>query len=114
MKLLHFLIFLLVTFCLVSCVNSKKIVYFQGSDAMEGSFERVNYQNRIQPDDILDINISSQNPEAAAPFNQQVLFSTMQNGKAPEPDPIDSYQKKNYLVNKEGNIEFPILGILLL
>ena len=74
---------------------------------MTGSFQVGDYENRIQPDDVLDINVTSQNPEAAAPFNQQILYSTMQ---AAQSGQSDSFKKQNYLVDKQGNIEFPILG----
>jgi polysaccharide export outer membrane protein len=67
----------------------------------------VNYDVKIQVDDVLDINISSQNPEAAAPFNQQVLYGTMAGGVSGS---ADALKVKNYLVDKEGNIEFPVLG----
>ena len=50
----------------------------------------------IQPDDVLSITVTCSTPELAAPFN---LFSEGATGL-------------KYLVDREGNIEFPVLGTI--
>lgn len=50
----------------------------------------------IQPDDLLGITVTSSTPELAAPFN---LFSEGKSGL-------------KYVVDRNGNIEFPVLGTI--
>ena len=50
----------------------------------------------IQPDDCLGITVTSSTPELAAPFN---LFSEGKSGQ-------------QYVVDRNGNIEFPVLGTI--
>ena len=50
----------------------------------------------IQPDDCLGITVTSSTPELAAPFN---LFS-------------DGKSTHEYVVDRNGNIEFPVLGTI--
>lgn len=83
------------------------MLYFQNSDQLPSKMPAVNYDLKIQIDDILDINISSQNMEAVAPFNQQLLIGTIGGAATGS---ADAFSIRNYIVDKEGNIEFPILG----
>ena len=53
----------------------------------------------VQVDDCLGIHISCENPALAAPFN---LI----------PETADAEQVHTYLVNKDGMIDFPVLGAL--
>ena len=81
-----------------SCVSKKKMVYFQQKEVAKVLDSVQNYEPRIQPSDLLYINVSTVDIEAAAPFN---LYESVGTGM---PKPI------NYLVNKEGEINFPVLG----
>lgn len=94
------LLFLIIS--LVSCASREKIVYMQGN--LKGS-DTSNFQTIIQPDDVLFIVISSENPEVAAPYNLKdvVLQSNSE-------ESIQSQRTQTYIVDKEGNIEFPIIG----
>ncbi len=81
-----------------SCVSSKKMVYFENESAT--SIENIaKYEVKIQPDDLLDINVSSVNPTAAIPFN---LYESAANINNPKP--------LLYLVDSEGTISFPVIG----
>ena len=94
---------ILVIFVLLfsSCVSSKKIIYFQDNDT---EIRRETFQNlgpSIGVDDLLTINISTIDAEAALPFN---LYESQSNIGAPKPIP--------YLVNMKGEIDFPVIGTL--
>jgi polysaccharide biosynthesis/export protein len=93
---LYFLLFVAV----VSCVPKKKILYLQGNPG-GGNSSISNYEPIIQPDDMLYIGITSQNPEAVEVFNQGTTNASNL-----------ERQRGTYLVSRDGNIEFPILGTL--
>lgn len=86
----------------VSCTNTKKAVYF--SDQKNGSFEAPAIPKLvIQNNDLLSISVSSLNPEASAIFNQP-------NNAAANSNTTTTVAATGYLVDGEGNIQFPFLG----
>jgi polysaccharide biosynthesis/export protein len=101
---LHCYIILMILLAGVSCTNTKKAVYFSGQ--RNGSFEAPAIPKLvIQNNDLLSISVSSLNPEASAVFNQ------------PNNPPVGNNNNSNttttatgYLVDGEGNIQFPFLG----
>lgn len=94
-----FLILLLATL-LTGCASSKKINYFQDRDELTSKETIVNYQPLIQYGDMLNIIVSSIEPELAVPFN---LFE-MQDNRMVRQIP--------YLVNVDGEINFPLFGMV--
>ncbi len=94
-----------------SCAVPKNISYFQDIDDLTEKQRELmtqTYNPKICPDDLLTINVSSWDPTVAAPYNppaysyynqgeQQVNTATIQN-------------VYTYLVDKEGYINFPVLG----
>lgn len=101
----------LLCFLLVSsCVSRKEIAYFQNLDKLEDRIEE-NHQNslKIKPNDLLTINVSAPEQEAAMPFNLPVV-GMPQNGINESLDVNGRQQMQTYLVDSEGDIEFPILG----
>lgn len=102
-------IFLVLLCCvLVSCHTSKKVVYMQ--DATDRAIEQIiaNQGIAIQPKDILSIVVSSKNPELVQGLNLPML--TFQAGSSTTSSYM--YRLLGYLVDMEGNIDFPILGKL--
>ncbi|MBR5038671.1 MAG: polysaccharide biosynthesis/export family protein [Prevotella sp.] len=92
-----------VTLLLASCGSTKDIVYFQGVDELDLSPSKGLYDARIFPKDMLMINVSTTDPEAAKPFNlnyQQNLTNSI------------NTQLYGYLVDNDGNINFPMIGML--
>jgi polysaccharide export outer membrane protein len=95
---------LLLTVILSACNSQKKIAYMQDLDKAN-KLAKIP-ELTIQPQDMLSIVVSSKEPDLAVPFNL----------------PIISYQGAGetyvqqrilgYIVDKEGNIDFPILGTL--
>ncbi len=69
----------------------------------------VSYNPVLQPDDVLFIVVSSQNPEVAAPYN---LNSVAIQGTSEES--FERSRLQTYIVDKEGDIEFPSIGTIKL
>ena len=102
-KGLFFLVALLTM--LASCGTPKDIAYFQDAEQHE-SYKNVNKKDVfIHRDDLLSIVVNSQAAEAALPFNLP-MASYYVGG-------VDAYGQHRilgYLVDKEGFIDFPVLG----
>ncbi len=105
MKKLFILLFIF-PIVFTSCLPKKEIIYLQGMQNSDNS--STNYEPLIQRDDILYINISSQEAEAVVAFNLDAQTSKDLNTSS------SGYtsQKQSYLVDNLGNIEFPILGTI--
>lgn len=83
-----------------SCVTPKKVFYLQDMNdttqiELENRFEAV-----ISPYDELDIWVSCSDKELAEPFNVMLR----------ERDYSGSYARRGYLVDVNGDIEFPVIG----
>ena len=88
-------------FSVTSCTSAKKSVYFivvyDGLVRATPEPEAV-----IQKSDILSISVSSLNPEASLIFNTPNLPTSTIN--------VQGTQYWGYLVNSEGQIQFPVIG----
>lgn len=82
-----------------SCVSKKEMVYLQDADGIDAIEAIVKVEPKIQQNDILSINVSAMDAEAALPFN---LFEAGNATSVPKPI--------TYLVNSDGEINFPVLG----
>lgn len=110
MKLISRFIFLLVLFALAGCNSYKNVPYFKdaATDKNTASINNQLYDARIMPKDLLSITVSSSEPEAAAPYNQTVPTNfSVQNRNTYSQELLQTY-----LVDNNGNIDFPILGKL--
>ncbi len=105
-------VFLFVSIALVmlsSCESRKNFVYLQDM------FPNIKYpagsqpEAVIQPDDRLDITVSCKNSELAVPFNTTGGY-TINSGNVPTSE--TKTQEKGYRVDRSGNIQFPVLGVL--
>lgn len=96
------LLMLLLSMLLFSCASREKLVYLQNEFNAQNVTQ---FQTRIQPDDVLMIIISSENPEVAAPYN---LKNVVLQSNSEESSQMQRTQ--TYIVDVEGNIEFPVLG----
>ncbi|WP_423997239.1 polysaccharide biosynthesis/export family protein [Maribacter sp. IgM3_T14_3] len=89
-----------------SCGNMKKSTYFyEAPDSIYNSSQFENLEDTLNENDLLSISVSSVNKEAADMFNtsNQVGASTATVSGV-------LGQASGYLVDKTGNIRFPILG----
>ncbi|UMY65819.1 MULTISPECIES: polysaccharide biosynthesis/export family protein [unclassified Flavobacterium] len=93
----------------VSCAPKEKIVYYNAGAQESNS----SYESRIKSDDLLMITVLSPDNDAATlPFNLQASYA-LSTGSGQNVNPqLLEYQ--SYLVDKKGEIEFPIIGTLKL
>lgn len=91
---------------LSSCVSSKNAVYFNNlNDTVFNNVVTADIEPVIQNNDLLSISVSSLNPEATLIFNTPNV-PNITTGTATS----SISQTTGYLVNKDGNIQFPVLG----
>lgn len=93
-----------------SCASQKQISYLQ--DVPDDYRQKVvqDYDIRIRPDDLLSIMVNSKDPELVQMFNLPMVSYQITNsttGYAGGQNRI-----LGYLVDKEGNIDFPQLGVI--
>jgi len=99
-----------------SCGASKsEIVYFQGLDQkgeIPNSEELTNLN--IKPNDQLSITVAASEQTAAAPFNLTIMGMNSLGSNVGGGVQFGGSQQmlQAYLVDNEGNIEFPVLGTL--
>lgn len=99
---------------LSSCLVSKKVVYVNDMqpDTIYGVMEPPAL--RIQKSDRLSIVVSAKSPELAVPFNQGLgNYQVNEQGNV-STNSFSTVTEKGYLVDDNGDIEFPILGTLKL
>ncbi len=101
-----FAVVLLLAF-VTSCVTKKEILYLQDIERLDGATAALQNSPVISPNDILQIQVSSYDMEASAPFNLVAPTQNIQTG-----DYVAGRQAQGYLVNNDGTIEFPVLGTL--
>ncbi|MCA5004132.1 polysaccharide biosynthesis/export family protein [Sphingobacterium bovistauri] len=91
-----------------SCLVSKKIVYLKDLNPAESYSVAPIPPLRIQNNDRLSIQVSAKHTELTAPFNnKEGVYAITEQGNT-FPTIID----RGYLVDQQGNIEFPGLGTL--
>jgi polysaccharide biosynthesis/export protein len=102
-------IFFILLFLFFSCASKKDIVYYQNIDGTNIPQNTASYEVKIQPDDLLMIIVSAEDPEIAIPFNLAVVSLPNANNLQAA---TNQQTIQSYLVDRNGNIEFPVLGKL--
>lgn len=90
-------------FVFSSCASRTDMAYLNDLGNLKTIDSKVDYEVKLQKDDLLSIIVSAENPEVTYPFNLpqiQVNYS------------VEGSQAsiKTYLIDKEGYIDFPVLG----
>lgn len=90
-----------------SCVSHEQLLNFTHGPEFPDTLQMINNlpQLKIQPDDLLSIKVRALEPTTAAPFN--IDPPNLVNVGAGGARPL-----LGFLVNREGTIDFPILGTL--
>lgn len=101
MKKNHFPIIVLLLLILQSCTTKKQILYLQDVDQYS-NVDLTYATAKIQPNDILRIDVSDLNPLVAAPFNVNSGSSALSS--------VEMMKLTGYLVTPQGNITMPILN----
>ena len=111
---------LLWTLCIfsLSCVDTRKFVYFNNIQDTTLRGTDPHFESVIQKNDLLSINVSSLNPQASSIFNlpaQAGTSSTLSTSAAGANGaimPTGTAQTLGYLVAADGTIKFPVLGTI--
>tara|TARA_R110002020_G_scaffold434476_2_gene644592 strand:- start:1572 stop:2360 length:789 start_codon:yes stop_codon:yes gene_type:complete len=107
------LLVITVLWLFASCVSRKDTTYFYEPDELVSPATiEINQQFKkyltVQPNDELTITVSAIEQEAAIPFNPPIVGSGNVSGGSVSVS--GGNQLQTYLVDQEGNIEFPVLG----
>ena len=89
-----------------SCASSKKVVYLQDVVPLKQQDIEQKYEVYIHNDDLLAIMVNSKNPELALPFNMPMVAYQLGSESGGQQRVL------GYLVDTNGDIDFPILGKL--
>ena len=88
----------------VACSAPKEVLYLQDISLIKEEPINKSYEVIIHKDDLLAIIVNSKDPELALPFNMPLISYQIGNQN------IGQQRLVGYLVNQDGNIDFPILG----
>lgn len=92
---------------LTSCISTKKVTYFENKDEINTALSKTLYDAKIMPKDILQIQVFTMTPEAAEPFNLMKGMTSQTTSNSNSQNSVYSY-----LVDNEGNIDYPIIGVV--
>ncbi|MDR1722515.1 MAG: polysaccharide export protein [Tannerella sp.] len=106
MKQIVFILMTVAMYMLSSCATPTDVVYFQDARDYENYKNIEQFDVYIHQDDLLAIMVNSQATEAALPFNLPIANYYVGG------DTYGQQRMLGYLVDKDGNIDFPILGKL--
>ena len=87
---------------LSSCASKKEVVYFQNASSFETLVDKNSFTPKFKVDDLVSINVSTLDNEASVPFN---LYKGVTEGSI-------RAEEVEYLIDQEGNINFPVIGKL--
>lgn len=111
MKIRHILFIALAGTLLSGCSSYKKVPYMQDPETINAYGKEIPlYDAKIMPKDLLSITVNTTDPQAAAPFNLTVQSPL--NAGATSMYTTTQPTLQQYLVNNQGEIDFPVLGKL--
>ena len=87
-----------------ACTSTKKIIYLQYVVPLKQQEIEQKYEVIIHGDDLLAIMVNSRDPELALPFNMPMVSYQLGSNTGGQKRVL------GYLVDTNGNIDFPILG----
>ena len=97
---------------LASCSSYKKMTYLQDMDSL------ATYEVKEQPDVLIGVNdklrivVTCQEPTLAAPFNLSSGVYSVDPETGESFTKVSSESESGYVVNKNGYIDFPVLGLV--
>lgn len=108
-KIINIVSFAVISVVIASCTSSKDILYFQDISQTELQKLANEYEAVIKKDDRLTIVVSGPDKTVTAPYNL-TLGEASSNGGYSTISTNPEQATLSYLVDKDGNINFPILG----
>ena len=111
MKIKRLFLLLTLPLLLAACTSYKDVPYLQ-NPAVVNDYEGILplYDAKIMPKDLLSITVNTTDPQAAAPFNLTV--QTALNIAVSETRSTTQPSLQQYLVDNNGEIDFPVIGTL--
>jgi polysaccharide export outer membrane protein len=103
------LLFTALLFLTPSCKTKEKLVYFQNGNLDSLGQVISSFNPTFQIDDFLSIVVTGQEPESVIPFN---LIPTLTQASSNNGYSSGVPASNGYLIDTDGNIQFPILGEL--
>lgn len=102
--------FVLMTIVLLfdACSSAKQVAYFQNIDSTSLAASKGLYDARIMPKDLLTITVVTSDPSTSMPFNLSISSTLSADGRLGG----SSGSLLQYLVDNNGDIEFPVVGKL--
>ena len=107
---LQFTCGLLALLLTTGCTSYKKSLYLQNEQVLNQLTQGQLYDFRIMPKDELTITVSTSDPEASAPFYRKIGQS--KEGGNNSSMGMQDAKLLTYLVDNDGNIDFPVLGMV--
>ena len=110
-KLKRLTLWALLAFLLVSCQSYKRVPYLQDMALVSGTEQSVLQTGvRVMPKDLLTISVSCSTPELAVPFNLVTPNVGGETGGKTIGQGTTSSALQQYLVDSQGDINFPMLA----
>ncbi|MCG1036650.1 polysaccharide biosynthesis/export family protein [Polaribacter sargassicola] len=106
-----YLLLLFAMFLVFSCVPNKDLIYLQGNPIKKNEIKRINnIPYKLQVDDMLNIDIKSDDMELVSIFQKQVSSSTNLQQNISQGFESGSSYFFDYSIDSYGNIRMPTLG----
>ena len=102
-------------FSTTSCMSEKKITYLHGADTLYAVPQEITqaFELEIQPDDELAISVASKDVQLIQRFNNNTLIGGGSvSGMTGTTTANTTSRVAYFIVDKKGNIEFPIFGTI--
>jgi polysaccharide export outer membrane protein len=96
---------LMIITILNSCASRQDVAYFQDEKITNFTQPKLFYDLIYQPNDMLTIDVNALDPETVRPFNLATVPYSLSLIEA-----RTNTRMQTYIVDKDGNIEFPVLG----
>lgn len=101
-KLNFFITLVIVSFFATSCVTKKDIIYFQNAKDFETVVDTDTFSAKLKVGDEVSIIVSTFDPTLSAPYNALTQAANQGGG--------GGGQMMGYIIDVDGNIDFPVLG----
>lgn len=101
---------LLIPLFIGGCSSYKKSIYLRNDEVLEKAQQNnKQYVYRVMPKDELTITVSTSDPASSVPFYRKIRQAKDQASSA---QGMNNAKLLDYLVDNEGNIDYPVLGKL--
>lgn len=107
-KLFIPIVIMTIVLLLNACSSAKQITYFQNIDSISLAASKGLFDARIMPKDQLTITVVASDPSTSKPFNLSIQNTLSADGRLN----TSTGSLLPYLVDNNGNIDFPVVGTI--